>query len=178
MTSSWTDPYEGAEPGANSLSRPTIVKCHSLKFLQWCCWRFIFWDVTLHQLKIVTGFKESEWRLGDPSKHQYLYASGAGTVTRLQAGQSTVRILDASRPAVGPSQACYLVGSRALSSGVKRPGCEADHSPPSNAKVQPTTGTFKRTQVLNEDRGFKYLCTLFPLPFWGIITKGFYFLLI
>jgi hypothetical protein len=41
-----------------------------------------------------------------------------------------------SRPALGPTQASLKWVLGALSLGVKRPGCEADHSPPSNADVK------------------------------------------
>jgi hypothetical protein len=42
----------------------------------------------------------------------------------------------ASRPAVGLIQPPMQWVPGALSLGVKRPGCEADHSPPSNAEVK------------------------------------------
>jgi hypothetical protein len=41
-----------------------------------------------------------------------------------------------SRPALGPTQPPIQWVSRALSKGVKRPVHEADHSPPSSAKVK------------------------------------------
>jgi hypothetical protein len=41
-----------------------------------------------------------------------------------------------SRPALGPTQPPIQWVPRALSLGVKRPGREADHSPPSSADVQ------------------------------------------
>jgi hypothetical protein len=42
----------------------------------------------------------------------------------------------ASRTALGTTQAPIQWVTRALSLGVKRPGCEADHSPPSSAEVK------------------------------------------
>jgi hypothetical protein len=42
----------------------------------------------------------------------------------------------ASRPAVGPSQPPIQWVQRAVYPGVKRPACEADHSPPSSADVR------------------------------------------
>jgi hypothetical protein len=42
----------------------------------------------------------------------------------------------ASRPALGPTQPPIRWVLRALSPGVKQPGCEADHSPPSSAEVK------------------------------------------
>jgi hypothetical protein len=41
-----------------------------------------------------------------------------------------------SRPDLGPTQPPVQWALGALSSGVKRSGCEADHSPPSGAKVK------------------------------------------
>jgi hypothetical protein len=42
----------------------------------------------------------------------------------------------ASRTALGPTQPPIQWVPGALSLGIKRPGCEADHSPPSNAEVK------------------------------------------
>jgi hypothetical protein len=41
-----------------------------------------------------------------------------------------------SRPALGPTQPPIQWVPRALSLGVKRPGSEADHSPPASAEVK------------------------------------------
>jgi hypothetical protein len=63
------------------------------------------------------------------------------TVTRRCTGQSRARILagtrdfslsKTSRPALGPTQPPIQQVPRALSSGIKRPGCEANHSLPSS----------------------------------------------
>jgi hypothetical protein len=128
VTSFYIDPFKwnGAERGAYSLSRPTVVTIWDLKFSQW-------W-VTLLQLKIDTGFKASEWRHGEPSKPVFI-CQLSWEASRLWAGQSMVHILDVSRPRLGPIQACCLVGSRAFSAGVQWTGCQADHTPPSNTKV-------------------------------------------
>jgi hypothetical protein len=42
----------------------------------------------------------------------------------------------ASSPVVGPTQIFIQRAPRSLASGVKRPGCEADHSPPASAEVK------------------------------------------
>jgi hypothetical protein len=42
----------------------------------------------------------------------------------------------ASRTALGPTQPLVQWVPGALSLGVKRPGCEADYSPPSSAEVK------------------------------------------
>jgi hypothetical protein len=44
----------------------------------------------------------------------------------------------ASRPALGPAQPPIQWVLRALYPGLKRPGREADHSPPCSAKVRNT----------------------------------------
>jgi hypothetical protein len=41
-----------------------------------------------------------------------------------------------SRPALGPTQPPIQWVQRTLSPGVKRPGCEADHLPPTSAEVK------------------------------------------
>jgi hypothetical protein len=42
----------------------------------------------------------------------------------------------ASRPALGPTQPPIQWVPGAVSLGIKRPGCEADHTPPSSAEVK------------------------------------------
>jgi len=42
----------------------------------------------------------------------------------------------ASRMALGPTQPPILWVLGAFSLGIKQPGCEADHSPPSSAEVK------------------------------------------
>jgi hypothetical protein len=66
-----------------------------------------------------------------------------GIVIRLRAAQSGIRVrypgiflfTTASRPALGPIQPPILCVPEDPSMGVKRPGGEADHSPPTSAKV-------------------------------------------
>jgi hypothetical protein len=48
----------------------------------------------------------------------------------------------------GAHPASYPVGTRALSLGLKRPGREADHSPPSSAKVTVSRTALESTQPL------------------------------
>jgi hypothetical protein len=45
-------------------------------------------------------------------------------------------LITMSRLALGPTQPPIQWMPGALSLGVKQPGCEADHSPPSSAKVK------------------------------------------
>jgi hypothetical protein len=47
-----------------------------------------------------------------------------------------IHLTAASRPALGPTQPPIQWVSEALSLGVKQPGSEADHSPPSSAEVK------------------------------------------
>jgi len=69
-----------------------------------------FLSKTAHKKYVVTGF-DSRWRLG-------------------------IFLCDTmSRPALGPIQPPIQWVLGALSLGVKRPGREADHSPPSSAEV-------------------------------------------
>jgi hypothetical protein len=41
-----------------------------------------------------------------------------------------------SRPGSGVHATSYPMGTGALSPGVKRPGCESDHSPPTSTEVK------------------------------------------
>ena len=105
--------------GANSLSRPTVLTVVSYSATTKN--RYWFQGIRVKALwtfKTLVFICQLSW-----------------AVSRLWAGQSMVRILDVSRPALGPIQACYLVGSRAFSACVQWTGCQADHTPPSNAKV-------------------------------------------
>jgi len=80
--------------------------------------------------------------------HENLYALNAGVAQsvlkiRLQVGwqgfnfrrNGIILFVAASRPALGPTQPPIQWVSRAITPGVKRPGREADHTPPSNAEV-------------------------------------------
>jgi hypothetical protein len=64
------------------------------------------------------------------------YSAGlrAGFVSRQ--GLGNFLFTTASRPALGHTQPPIQWVSEVLSLGVKRPGREADHSPPSNAEVK------------------------------------------
>jgi hypothetical protein len=46
------------------------------------------------------------------------------------------RIYSTSRPVLGPTQPPFQWVPKALSPGVKRPGCEADRSSPTSAEVK------------------------------------------
>jgi hypothetical protein len=48
------------------------------------------------------------------------------------------RFSTSSRPDVGPLQPPFQWVSGALSPGVKRSGCEVDHSPPASAEIKKT----------------------------------------
>jgi hypothetical protein len=54
---------------------------------------------------------------------------------RFPAGAGNFLFTTMSRPALGPTQFPIQWVPRALSLGVKRPGCEPDHSPPHSAEV-------------------------------------------
>jgi hypothetical protein len=51
-------------------------------------------------------------------------------------GRDKILYSAASRPTLGPIQSPIQLVLGVLSSGLKWPGCEADHSPPSSAEVQ------------------------------------------
>jgi len=53
-----------------------------------------------------------------------------------QQGLGILLFTTAPRMALGPTQPPIQWVLRALSLGIKRPGCEADHSPPPSAKVK------------------------------------------
>jgi hypothetical protein len=59
-----------------------------------------------------------------------------GSRIRLPAGAGNFSLTTASRTALGPTQPPIQWVPGALSLGVKRPGREADHSPPSSAEVK------------------------------------------
>jgi hypothetical protein len=87
--------------------------------------------------------------------------SPVGIATRLPAGQpknlrfptgtKVVRFSIPSGRALGPHKPCIHWALRALASGLKQPGCEADHSPPCGAKVKNAWSyTFSSTYVFVE----------------------------
>jgi hypothetical protein len=59
-----------------------------------------------------------------------------GSGVRFPAGVGIFLFTTASRTALGPTQPPIQWVAGALSLGVKRPGREADHSPPSSAEVK------------------------------------------
>jgi hypothetical protein len=58
------------------------------------------------------------------------------TGVRYPTGAGIFLLATASRPALGPTQPRIICILGAFSSEVKRPGCEADHPPPSSAEVK------------------------------------------
>jgi hypothetical protein len=84
----------------------------------------------------------------------------------------------ASRTALGPTQPPIHWLSGALSLGVKRLGCEADHSPPSSAYVKNAWSYTSTPQYvfmawwLVKHRDFAFNFT-FTLPWGGEIMKSF-----
>jgi hypothetical protein len=62
--------------------------------------------------------------------------------------------LNGTRPALGPTQPPSQWGSGALSPGVKRPGHEANHSPPASVefKIHPFPNTPTRGSYAQGDR--------------------------
>jgi hypothetical protein len=83
----------------------------------------------------------------------------------------------AARTALGPTQPHIQWVPGALSPGVKRPGCEADHSPPSSAEVKewvelylysPNTPSW-RGAYLKHSENFNFFTTLRQFP-WIILN--------
>jgi hypothetical protein len=64
------------------------------------------------------------------------YSTGAGIAQQYRQGLGIVLITTASRSALGPTQTPIQWVPGALSLGVKRPGREADQSPPTSAEVR------------------------------------------
>jgi hypothetical protein len=62
-------------------------------------------------------------------------AKGQGFCFRFQTRAEIVLFSSASRPVLWPIQPHIQWVTSAVSEGVKRPGCEADQSPPSSAEV-------------------------------------------
>jgi hypothetical protein len=61
---------------------------------------------------------------------------GIGSRVRFPAGAGNFSLYHRVQNGTGTHPASYPVVPGALSLGVKRPGCEADHSPPSSAEVK------------------------------------------
>jgi hypothetical protein len=128
VTSFCIDPYKlnGAEYGANSHSRPTVLTMWDLKFLT-----VLSYSATTKNRYWFQSIRVKAWWT---FKTSVFICQLSWAVSRLWAGQSMVQILYVSRPALEPIQACYLVDSRAFSAHVQWTGCQADHTPPSNVK--------------------------------------------
>jgi hypothetical protein len=78
----------------------------------------------------------------------------------------------ASRTVLGPTQPPIQWVSRILSLGIKRPGCEADHSPPSSAEVKecvelhfhsPNTLSWRGTQLKKHRDNFTFTFMLISM---------------
>jgi uncharacterized membrane protein YfcA len=64
------------------------------------------------------------------------WLNGRGSRDRFSAGLGIFLLTIASRTALGPTQSDNRLVTGAVSLGVKRPGREAEHSPPSTAEVK------------------------------------------
>jgi hypothetical protein len=58
-----------------------------------------------------------------------------------------------SRPALGPHPVSYPISTRGSFPGVKRPGREADHTPPSSAEVKNALSYTSNPQIRLNHRG-------------------------
>jgi hypothetical protein len=67
-----------------------------------------------------------------------------------QQGQETVLFFTEARPVPGPTQP---LGNRGTFSGIKRPGCVADYSHPSNAEVRNVRSYTSTPPFLSSWRG-------------------------
>jgi hypothetical protein len=92
--------------------------------------------------------------------------------------------ITASRTALGPTQPPIQWVPGSLSLGVKRPGREADHSPPSSADVKdwvelhihsPNTPSWRGAQLKHRDKFTFYLLHSFCNLLWTMdrIESGF-----
>jgi hypothetical protein len=77
--------------------------------------------LSLSSFRILTGYGLDDWGLGFDSRRR---------------GLGILLFTTPSRTALGPTQRPIQSVPGALSLGVKRPGRQADHSPPSSAKVK------------------------------------------
>jgi hypothetical protein len=94
-------------------------------------------------------------------------------------GLETFLFATASRTALGPTQPPIQWVPGDLSLGVKRPGREADHSPPSSAEVKEYVGLHLHSPNMPSWRGASlstgtlYLPLSLPLPFtFHLVRKG------
>jgi hypothetical protein len=61
---------------------------------------------------------------------------GSTTTIRFSAGGGNFSLRHLAQTGSGAHPACYPMDTGALSLGVKRPECEAEHSSPSNADIK------------------------------------------
>jgi hypothetical protein len=71
----------------------------------------------------------------------------------IPAGLGILLSTTAFKPALGPTQPPIQLVPGALSLEVKRPGCEADHSPPSSAEVKECVELYFHTPNTSSWRG-------------------------
>jgi len=86
-----------------------------------------------------------------------------GSRVRFRAGARNFSTDTASRPALGPTQPSIQWIRGALSLGVKRPGREADYSPPSSAEMKECVELYLHSLNTSSWRG-AYLSTGKTLP--------------
>jgi hypothetical protein len=70
---------------------------------------------------------------------------------RFPAGAGNLSLHHRSQTGSGAHLDCYPIGNRGSLPGVKRPGREADHSPPSGAEVKNTRSYISTPQVRLHD---------------------------
>jgi hypothetical protein len=75
-----------------------------------------------------------------------------GSRLRFPAGAGIFLLTTASRPALGPTQPPIQWVPGALSLGVKRPGREADHSPPYSAEVKECVELYLHSPIRLADK--------------------------
>jgi hypothetical protein len=126
------------------------VTCSANPLVVYIIWRiydeeYILWSTSswdfLHscQVQIFSSEPSSQkllicvFRVICQVSHPY---KTTGKIIRLRWGPGIFLFTTASRPALGPIQPPIQWVAGALSLGVKRPGREADHSPPSRAEVK------------------------------------------
>jgi hypothetical protein len=106
---------------------------------------------------------------------QSLYLRAGRVVVRFPA-EVKIFLFTAFRPTLGPHPASCPMGTP-VSSGVRRPGCEADHSLPSSAEVKnggavppvPHMSSWRGAQLIKRRDNLVFICTGFELsahPTW------------
>jgi hypothetical protein len=108
-----------------------IVKMSRVSSCSCSCYRF--WHRTSILSETVNKYKNVE------DNHMQNFGYGLddrGSEFRFQAGGGNVSLRHRIQPGSGAQPAPHPMGIGDLSPGVKRPGREADHSPPSSAEVK------------------------------------------